>query len=410
MDLERQIEKYADLIVKCGLNIEPGQEVFLMAGFDQLEFVRKVTHKCYLAGASRVINRWIDMPTERLAWLYQSEELLSEVVPWELELWRHRADKLPAVLWLDSDDPDGMQGIDQSKRSRAQQARYPHIKPFREACENRHQWCIAAVPGVQWAKKIFPGVDEKEAVDRLWRAILSCSRADGSDPEAAWAEHNRVVHEHCRKLNELNFKSLHYYSAATGTDFTVGLMDRSIFCGGAEKDLSGRIFNPNIPSEEVFTTPCRGVAEGRLAATKPLSYQGVMIEDFVLHFAEGRVVKCEAAKGIEALQQMIAMDEGAPYLGEAALVGFDSPINRSGILFYNTLFDENAVCHFALGKGFNDCVRGFSEFTQQQLTAMGVNDSMIHVDFMIGSEDLEISGTTADGRTSEIFSKGVWAI
>lgn len=403
---KRRLDAYADLLVKKGLNLDQGQEVLIIANLDQPEFVRTVTEKCYEAGASRVSVDWHDMPVEKLHQLHQSEAMLSEVEPWVLSRWQWRAEKLPAMLWLDSDDPDGMNGIDQAKRAKAQMARFPVIKPYREASENRHQWCIAGVPGAEWARKVFPRIPDSEAVEKLWEAILSAACANG-DPVANWEEHNRTIHRRCEKLNAFRFVSLEYKSA-NGTDFKVGLIPNGVFAGAAETDLSGRVFNPNIPSEEIFTSPRRGEAEGVLVSTKPLSWQGSLIENFSIRFEQGKAVEVKAEKGQDALEKMIAMDEGAAYLGECALVDFDSPINNTGILFYNTLYDENACCHVALGRGFYDCIRNYPEYTQDEMKRMGINDSMIHVDFMVGSRDLSITGVTPSGDRVEIFRNGSW--
>ena len=405
MDGEK-LFRYAELIVKKGLNIEPGQEVLIVASLDQPEFVRTVVELCYKAGASRVVTDWEDMPLAKLAQIHQREEKLSEVTPWELAKLEWRAEKLPARLWLDSDDPDGMDGIDQGKRARAQMKRFPIIKPYRDAAENKHQWCIAGVPGIPWAQKVFPGLPPEAAVEKLWDAILRAARAEG-DPLANWEEHNATIRRRCEKLNAYRFSALEY-RAPNGTDFRVGLMPQGIFAGGCETDLKGRVFNPNIPSEEIFTSPRRGVAEGVLAATKPLSWQGNLIEDFSIRFAEGRAVEVRAKRGQEALERMIAMDEGAPYLGECALIAHDSPISNMGILFYNTLYDENASCHVALGRGFDCCVADYAKYTQDELRELGVNDSMIHVDFMIGGAELDITGVTSDGQKIPVFRKGAW--
>ncbi|MBR2434428.1 MAG: aminopeptidase, partial [Lentisphaeria bacterium] len=267
--LER-LSRYADLIVEKGLNPDPGQEVMVLASLDQPEFVRMVVEKCYQRGASRVRVEWTDMPLEKLDQIYQTEEKLSSIEDWEIEKLRWRSEHLPAFLWLDSDDPDGMDGIDQGKRARARMARFPRIKPFRDAMENKFQWCIAAVPGRPWAEKVFPGLTGQDAIDRLWDAILSASRADG-DPIANWNAHNEAIHRRSEQLNRYRFAKLEY-KAANGTDLTVGLMPEGIFAGAAEKDLSGRLFNPNIPSEESFTTPRKGAAEGIVFSTKPLSW------------------------------------------------------------------------------------------------------------------------------------------
>ena len=403
---EKRLQSYARLIVQKGINPEPGQDVILIAGLDQPEFVRTVVKACYEQGAGKVIVDWVDMPCSRLDQLYQSQERLSAVEPWELARLQWRVEKLPALLWLDSDDPDGMDGIDPEKRAKAQMARYPLIKPLRDAMENRFQWCIAGVPGKAWAQKVFPGIPAEEAVEKLWEAILCAARANG-DPIANWEQHNRTIHGRTEKLNALKFREL-IYKSANGTDLRVGLIPEGIFAGAAEKDLSGREFNPNIPSEEIFTSPMRGRAEGIVYATKPLSWQGSLIEDFCIRFENGRAVEVKARKGQEVLEKMISMDEGAACLGECALIDCDSPINNMGILFYSTLYDENASCHLALGRGFENCIRDYGSYKQEELRAMGINDSMIHVDFMIGTSDLDITGIAEDGSEIPIFRNGSW--
>ncbi|MBQ7206368.1 MAG: aminopeptidase [Lentisphaeria bacterium] len=403
---DARLQAYAELIVAKGINPDPGQDVLIIAGLDQPEFVRRVVELCYRHGAGKVVVDWEDMPCARLDQLHQSEERLSSLEPWELEKYRWRAEKLPALLWLDSDDPDGMDGIDQGKRARAQQARYPLIKPFRDAMENRHQWCIAGVPGKKWAQKVFPGLPPEEAVERLWRAILFSARAEG-DPIANWNEHNATIHRRTEQLNALAFTALEYKSS-NGTDLRVGLIPQGIFCGAAEKDLSDREFNPNIPSEEIFTSPLRGKAEGIVRAVKPLSWQGSVVENFFIRFENGRAVEAGAEKGRETLEKIISMDEGAAFLGECALIDKNSPINSSGILFYSTLYDENACCHLALGRGFENCIRDYGKYSLGELRAMGINDSMVHVDFMIGAPDLDIDGLTSDGRRIPVFRNGSW--
>ena len=403
---KKRLEMYADLIVNTGINPDPGQDVVITAGFDQLDFVRLVTEKCYRRGVGKVWFNWVDMPLEKLHYVYQSEERLAKFENGEGEKLRWQSEKLPARLWLDSDDPDGMDGIDPEKRAKAQMAKFPVIKPFRDAMENRHQWCIAGVPGKEWAMKVFPGLPADEAVEKLWDAILTAARANG-DAIANWDAHNAAIARRSAILNDFHFTALEY-KADNGTDFRVGLMPQGIFAGAQETDLSGRKFNPNIPSEEIFTSPMRGKAEGTLVATKPLSYQGSLIENFSMRFENGKVVEVHAEKNQNVLEKMVAMDEGAAYLGECALIAKDSPINQSGILFWNTLFDENASCHFAVGRGFDCCIRDFAGYSKEELTAMGLNDSMIHVDFMVGCDSLDIDGITEAGERIPIFRNGSW--
>lgn len=406
---KERLQKYAELIVKCGLNVQKGQEVIIRCGLDQPDFVTMVVEECYKSGAERVTVQWSYTPVTKLNYNYMSLETLSEVTEIEKAEWQRKVDKLALTLWLDSDDPDGLKGTDSAKIAKANMARFPIIKPYSDALENKHQWCIAAVPGKDWAEKVFPDLKGEEAVEKLWEAILSTSRVD-DDPIAAWEKHNAALAKHCKLLNEFNFESLEYKSS-DGTDFRVGLNPRGRFAGGGETTLQSNIyFNPNIPSEEVFTSPMCGVAEGKVVATKPLSYQGKLIENFWMRFKDGKVVEVHAEKNQDVLEKMIAMDEGAAYLGEVALIAYDSPINNTGILFYNTLFDENASCHLALGRGFNECLVGFENMTVEECKKAGVNDSMIHVDFMIGSADMNIVGITKDKKRVQIFKNGNWAI
>ncbi len=403
-----QLQKYAKLLARVGLNIKKGQTVFIGAELDQPEFVTMVVEECYKAGASEVHVEWSHQPIEKLTSKYQSLERLSEMSPWVKAKWEYKAKNYSCRLWIESEDPDGMNGVDQEKMSKVRQAMYPQVKPFRVAMENRHQWCIAAAAGKAWAKKVFPELSESRAVEALWKAILSASRADGKNPVRAWKEHNENLRARCAYLNGLGLKYLEYKSG-NGTDLTVELLPDSVFAGGQEKTLQGRYFNPNIPTEEVFTSPKAGAAEGIVYSTKPLSYMGELIDEFSLRFEGGKVVEAKAKQGEELLKKMVSMDEGAGKLGECALIPYDSPISLSGVLFYNTLFDENASCHFAVGFGFNECLKGYEKLTDEECKARGINDSMIHVDFMIGARDTSIVGITAEGKRVQIFEKGTWA-
>ncbi len=274
--------------------------------------------------------------------------------------------------------------------------------------ENRYQWCIAAVPGRAWAKKLFPALRGGRAEEALWAAILKTARADGEDPIAEWKMHNQALHSRCDYLNRHSITSLHYYGD-NGTDLWVGMIPQARFCGGSEKSLQGIVFNPNIPSEECFISPMRGQAEGIVYATKPLSYQGELIEQFWIRFENGKAVEWKAEKNEALLGQLIGMDEGSAYLGECALVPHGSPISELGLLFLNTLFDENAACHLALGMGFADTIADFENRTLEECRALGVNDSMVHEDFMIGYEGLNIDAETSDGEKIPIFRMGNWA-
>ena len=405
---QSQLKRYAKLIAKVGLNVKKGQTVFIAAGLDQPAFVTMVVEECYKAGASEVYVEWAHQPVDKLSSNYRSLESLSTLKPWAKAKWEFKAENYSCRLFIESDDPDGMNGVDQDKMSKARQALYPQIKPFRLKIENRHQWCICAVPGEAWAKKVFPNLPAKKAVEEMWKVILYTSRADGKNPIKAWKEHNADLDARCAYLNALSLRYLEY-SSGNGTKFTVGLNEDGVFCGGNEKTLQGRVFNPNIPTEEVFTSPKAGSVDGIVYSTKPLSYMGELIDEFSIRFENGKVVEVHAKQGEELLKHMVSMDKGAGMLGEVALIPYESPISRSGVLFYNTLFDENASCHLALGCGFNECLKGFENYTDEECKARGINDSMIHVDFMIGAKDTDIVGVTADGKRVQIFKDGNWA-
>ncbi len=402
------LKGFARLIATVGVNVQRGQRVELRCEPESHDFAALVVEECYKAGAEKVEVIFESQALTRLHINYRSEKILSTVEKWEEERLRHRLDKLPCTIYLLSEDPDGLVGIDQEKYSRSSQARYKVIKPYRDAMDNKYAWCIAAVPGRDWAKKMFPSLPPKKAVEKLWEAILYTSRADSRDPVGAWREHNRTLEARCRYLNSLGIKKLHYTSK-NGTDLTVGMIDEARFAAGAETTLSGQVFNPNIPSEEVFITPKKGEAEGIVYSSKPLSYRGELIENFSVRFEKGKAVEVSAEKNEELLRQLISMDEGAGFLGECALVAHDSPISNSGLIFYNTLFDENASCHLAFGEGFTNCIENYEKYTLDELHALGVNESMVHEDFMIGTADLSIVAMTESGDEVQIFKDGNWA-
>lgn len=403
-----QMRRYAKLLAKTGINVQKGQWVIVQAELDQPEFVEMAVEEIYRAGAGKVTVEFTHQPLANLHYRYQKTESLSETQKWELEKWELKKKALPAILYLESEDPDGLKGIDQEKFTAVRSARTKAIKSYRDDMDNKYQWCIAAIPGKAWAKKVFPSLNVNQAVEKLWDAILKASRADGADPVREWARHNDEIAKRCDYLNRLNLVSLEYKSS-NGTDFTVGLIDGSLFMGGGEEDLKGHYFNPNIPSEEIFISPKAGAAEGIVYSAKPLSYQGEVIENFSVRFEHGKVVEVKAEKNQHLLEKMVSMDDGAKMLGECALIAYDSPINNSGILFYNTLFDENASCHLALGRGFTNCVKGYETMSQKELHEKGINDSLIHVDFMIGSKDLNIFGVTKSGERVQLFKDGNWA-
>ena len=401
------LREYARLIVRCGVHVQKGQEVLVYADLDQPEFVQMVVEEAYKAKAKKVTVQWNYQPLQKIHTRYQSVKTMGAVEEWEKARLQHYVDVVPARIHLVSEDPDGLKGVNMEKLAKARQLSYPIVKPYHDQLENRDQWCIAAVPGVAWAKKVFPGLSKSQAVEKLWDAILSTSRVD-ENPVRAWEKHNADLQARCDYLNRLGIESLHY-TADNGTDLTVGMIPEARFCGGGEMSLQGIFFNPNIPTEECFISPMRGKAEGIVYATKPLSYQGQLIENFSVRFENGRAVEVKAEKGEELLKTLISMDEGAAYLGECALVPQASPIAESGLLFYNTLFDENAACHLALGMGFADTIEDFQNKSLDECRALGINDSMIHEDFMIGCDTMNIDATCADGKVVPIFRNGNWA-
>lgn len=401
------MRSYAKLIVRVGANVQKGQEVRVFASLDQPEFIKMLAEECYKAGASRVTVDWNYPELTKLSARYMKLRDLSETREWEKARMQDMVEHLPVRIFIESEDPDGLRGIN-PKYFKAFAARIKISKPYRDAIDNKHQWCIAAVPGEAWAKKVHPELSKRAAVEQLWKDILYTARADGEDPIADWEEHNRDLKARSKYLNDLHLRELRYHSA-NGTDFKVGLIPTAEFHAGRDKTMQGVVYDPNMPTEEVFTSPDRRTAEGIVYATKPLSYQGQLIENFSVRFEKGRAVEVKAEKGQDVLEQIISMDEGCHYLGECALVPKESPIHQSGLLFYNTLFDENAACHLALGFGFDECVKGFENMTKEELYEIGVNDAGNHTDFMIGSDDLSIDGVDEHGNVHPIFRNGTWA-
>ena len=407
MDRSR-LQEYATLLAKKGVAVIPGEEVWINANLDQVEFVRMVVEECYKAGAKKVRVRFSDNKISRLSYEYMALKDLKKVPEYTISEYRYMVKNLPSVLHIISDDPDAFKGIKQSTLSKSSLAVRKKIKPYRNKMDGKYKWCIAAVPSKEWANIIFPKLKEEDREDALWEAILNTCRVDGKAVQN-WDKHNENLSNKCKALNEMDLQYLEYKSS-NGTDFKVELIKGIRWGGGAELTSDKRIFNPNIPSEEVFTSPLSGSCEGLLVASKPLSYNGQLIDGFSIRFKDGKVSEVKAKKNQKLLEQMVSMDDGAGKLGEVALVPFDSPISNSGLLFYETLFDENAACHVALGAGFKELLPNGENVTTEEAKKLGLNDSMIHVDFMIGASDLEIVGTSFSGKKTVIFKNGNWAI
>ena len=404
------LQKYAALIVRTGANVQPGQVVQLTVSVEQHAFAALVIEECYKAGAKKVNVDWLYDIQSRLNYQYAGQDVLSSVLPWEEAKMKQMVEDLPCRIFIASDDPDAMNGIDPQKLSAVAQSRSKVLKPYRNAIDGKHQWVIAAYPSVKWAKKCFPELDDADAMDKLWEAILRTVRVrEDNDPVAAWKAHTDFIEEKAAWINAQGFSSLRYKSL-NGTDFTVELIPGAKWEGaGAVNTVNGAFYIPNMPTEEIFTSPMAGKCEGTLVAVKPLSWHSQLIENFSITFKDGKAVSCRAEKGQELLEQMIKMDDGASMLGELALVPKESPVNQCGFLFYETLFDENACCHVALGMGFKEVLPGGDDMTVAQAQEQGVNDSIIHVDFMIGADDLSIDGVRPDGSITPIFRDGTWA-
>ena len=404
------LKKYARLIVRVGANVQKGQPVVISSHVNDAYFTKLVVEEAYKAKASEVMVDWHCDEITKLTYKYAKVEVLKQVPNWSIEKLKYRAETLPAMIHIESSDPDAMASIDQNKMMEVRRATGPIIKPIRKEMENKYQWTIAAIAGEAWAKKIFPELPKNKAMAKLWDAILKCARVNG-DPVENWNAHNAYIHEKCAKLNALNIDKL-TYSSSNGTNFSVKLIPGVVFMGGTSNTVKGVTYNPNMPTEECFISPNRHSAEGVVYSTKPLSVMGTLVDNFAFRFEGGKVVEVIAKdpKHKAILEQLVSIDEGARQLGEVALVPFNSPVNETGILFYNTLFDENACCHLAIGMGFEDTIKGFEEMTPEQIKEFDLNDSIIHVDFMIGSADLSIVATTRDGNEVQVFENGTWAI
>ena len=449
---EEKIREYARLIMRVGINVQPGQEIVLSCGVEHYEFARLLIEEAYQAGAGEVIMRWGDSFESRQYFLNVSDEVLSTVPQWQIEMYNHYSRRGAGFVSIGGGDPENLKGIDPKRMHLHSAAR---DKAFEEhnkrLMASEIPWTVAAVPQKNWAKKMFPQLGEEEAMNRLWKMILTSVRilkpecgedADGKaadvgaaaeggadikgentvrengsridevcsriDAVKEWEEHDRFLKEKCRLLNDYAFEKLHYTNSL-GTDFTVGLVKNHIWEGGSEVAGTGTVFEANMPTEEIFTMPDRNVAEGTLVSALPLSYRGNLIKNFRITFHEGQAVDYSAEEGLETLRSILEGDEGSRRLGEVALVPYTSPISQMKTLFYNTLFDENASCHFALGDCYPTTVAGGAQMTEEELLAAGGNQSMNHVDFMVGTADLTVTGIRPDGEEVVLFKDGDWA-
>ena len=402
-------ENYAKLAVQIGINLQKGQDVTIVASTNLVPIVKEVVKVCYEKGARSVNIDWSNEEIAKLKWLHEDTEVMSEVLEWQEAKAKWSAEKLPCKIYIDDADPEAFAGVDLAKMATVSKARRMVLKKYRDMEDNNNQWLIVAVPSPSWAKKVFPELETEEAVAKLWEAIIKTMRLDTEDPVAAWEDHIANLSDKSDKLNAMNLDYL-TYKASNGTDLTVKLQPNHVWLSARETNLKGIDFTANMPTEEVFSMPKRDGVNGVVYSTKPLSLNGQLVENFKVTFENGKAVDVQAEKGLDVLEYMLGMDENSRYLGEVALVSYDSPINQTGLLFSNTLFDENACCHFAFGFAFKNNIKGYETMSEDDFKEVGFNDSVNHVDFMIGSADLEIKGYDFDGNEYLIFKDGVWAI
>ncbi|MHA6260272.1 aminopeptidase [Sporosarcina sp. CAU 1771] len=407
-EFEQSLSKYAELAVKVGVNIQPNQYLYINASTEATEFVRVIVEKAYDAGAKQVFVDWVDDTVTRLRFEKAPDESFSEFPEWKVIEREQLAEKGAAFMTIVSQSPDLLKGISSTRIGDSQQASGKALDKFRQVVmSDKVSWTVIAAPSKAWAAKVFPDVPEEKQVNTLWEAIFKSVRVDKEDPVQAWIDHDQLLHDKVDYLNEKRFHKLHY--RAPGTDLTIELPKGHLWCGAGSLNEKNEAFMANMPTEEVFTTPLKTGVNGYVSSTKPLSYGGNIIDNFKITFENGRVVAISAEQGEEVLQQLIDTDEGAKHLGEVALVPDDSPISQSGILFYNTLFDENASNHLALGSSYSFCLEGGKTMEQEELEKHGLNQSITHVDFMIGSKEMDVDGIQSDGTVAPVFRKGNWA-
>ncbi len=407
--MEQKLEKYARLVVKTGVNIQKDQILVVNSPIECADFARKIAKEAYAAGAKDVVVSWNDEKLSKIRFTDAPDKVFDEFPNWRKEMYLGYAKEGAAFVSIAASDPEILKDVNPDRIARMQKVSGNALKEYRERMmNNKNTWCVVSIPTVSWAKKIFPQLSEAEAVARLWDAILETVRVGDGDPIAAWQSHLKTLTKSKELMNEYNFTRLHYKNAL-GTDLTVELPKGHIWLSGAEFTPDGREFVANMPTEEVFTLPKKHGVNGTVVSSKPLNYHGNLIEDFKLTFKDGKVIEYSAKKGQSILEKLLTADESAAYLGEVALVPHDSPISNLNILFYNTLFDENASCHLAFGKAYPVCIEGGDKMDESALEAAEVNDSLIHEDFMIGTADLEITGITQDGKEVAVFKNGNFA-
>jgi len=405
---QQYMDQYAELTVKVGVNIQPGQTLVVNAPLIAADFVRIVAKKAYQAGAKNVHIDWNDDRITRLKFDMAPKEAFEEYPMWRARGYEEMAEQGAAFLSIVASNPDLLKGVDPDKIATANRTAGMAMQTYRNYIQaDKVSWCVIAVPSPEWAAKVFPDLPADEQVSKLWDAIFKATRADVEDPVQAWKDHNATLDQKVDHLNKKRYKTLHY--EAPGTNLSIDLPDIHIWVSGGSVNQQGIPFVANIPTEEVFTTPLKDGVNGTVQSTKPLNYGGNVIENFSLTFEKGRIVSFTAETGYETLKRLIETDEGSHYLGEIALVPHQSPISNMNVIFYNTLFDENASNHLAIGNAYAFCLEGGKTMTKEELEKNGANASITHVDFMIGSAQMNIDGETADGTREPIFRNGNWA-
>jgi aminopeptidase len=408
-EFQTQLKKYAEVAVKVGINLQKGQNLVIMATISAAPYVREVVKAAYEAGAKDVFVRWDDDQITRIRYDMAPMEAFEEAPLWLARGFEEMAASGHAFLSVLSPNPELLKGVDPKKIATSHKVNGEAMRPFSNYIKaGKVSWSIVAVPNEAWAAKVFPDLDPEAGIAALWDQIFRINRITTPDPIKSWEEHIKTLHDRCDFLNEKRLKKLHY--RAPGTDLTIELADRHIWLGGAKKNTSGVPYTPNLPTEEVFCAPKKTGVNGTVKSTKPLNYGGQLIEGMSFVFENGKIVDFKADKGYDILKNLVDMDEGARYLGEVALVPHRSPISDTGLLFYNTLFDENASCHLAIGSAYAMNIEGGTELDDKGLEEAGLNTSITHVDFMIGSDQLDIDGETENGETIAIFRNGNWAI
>ena len=406
-EFEKKLDRLAQVAVHSGLGLAPGQQLVITATLDAVPLARRITEHAYKAGASLVTVLYTDEEATLLRFRYGTDASFDAAPSWLYEGMAQAFRNNAARLAIAGSDPGLLSREDPEKVSRANRANSMAYRPALELIvRHKINWCIVSYATPAWAGSVFPELPPAEAQARLWDAIFAASRADRSDPVAAWKEHDAKLHARAAQLNDRRYSALHF--RGPGTDLRVGLADDHLWLGGGTTAHNGRYCIPNMPTDEVFTTPHKDRVEGKVTSTKPLSYQGTMIEGISVKFQGGKIVEAHASKGEQVLQKMIETDEGARRLGEVSLVPHSSPIAASGLLFNNTLFDENAACHIALGQAYSSCLKDGDSMTPEQLAAHGANSSLIHVDWMIGSSHIDVDGIGAAGAAEPVMRAGEW--